>query len=153
MVEKKKFKLWEKIFVGLSALMVLIVVIVYGTRFIHYYMIEHPKAVDNSIAEYIKRNRTVLSGDGLYTVDESNYYFYGKNTNNYLWYSGRLWQIVDINPSGIKLIPVCVDDPDHINVPVLATSCTQSVVAFAGLNSVKPTLIQFKLLQPSNIAL
>ena len=104
MVEKKKFKLWEKIFVGLSALMVLIVVIVYGTRFIHYYMIEHPKAVDNSIAEYIKRNRTVLSGDGLYTVDESNYYFYGKNINNYLWYSGRLWQIVDINPSGIKLI-------------------------------------------------
>lgn len=102
--EKKKFKLWELIFVGISSLMVFTCVILYGSRFIHYYMIEHPKDVDNRLSSYIKRNARVFSGDGLYTFDEHEYYYKGLEVNNYLWYSGRLFRIIEINDNGIKLI-------------------------------------------------
>ena len=102
--EKKPYKLWEKIFIGLSALMVIVTFTTYGIRLIHYYKIEHPKDVDNSIAAYIKKNDTVLSGDGLHTFDEKEYVYKGKDVNNYIWYNGLLWRIIDIKNNEIRLI-------------------------------------------------
>ncbi len=102
--EKKPYKLWEKIFIGLSALMVIVTFTTYGIRLYHYYGIEHPKDVDNSIAAYIKKNDTVLSGDGLHTFDEKEYVYKGKELNNYLWYNGNLWQIMNIKNDELKLV-------------------------------------------------
>ena len=102
--EKKPYKLWERIFIGLSSLMVIVTFVTYSIRLIHYYKIEHPKDVDNSIAKYIKKNDTVLSGDGLHTFDEKYYVYKGKNVNNYIWYNGLLWRIIEIKDDNLKLI-------------------------------------------------
>lgn len=102
--EKKKFKKWEKVFVSLSTLMVVIVFIVYASRLVYYYKVEHPDKFDNRLSTHIKKEGVVYSSSGLYTFDEDLYYFYGKDVNNYVWYSGNLWRIIEITSSGIKMI-------------------------------------------------
>jgi len=102
--EKKPYKLWEKIFIGLSIVMVLASFITYGVRLIHYYTVEHPKDVDNSIAAYIKKNDVVLSGDGLHSFDQKEYIYKGKDINNYIWYNGLLWRIIDIKEDELRLV-------------------------------------------------
>lgn len=102
--EKKKFKTWEKIFVFISSLMVIITFFVYMGRLVYFYKEEHPDTFDNRLSTHIKKEGVVYSGDGLYTFDEKEYYFYGKNVKNYIWFSGNLWRIIDITDSGMKII-------------------------------------------------
>lgn len=101
---KKKFKLWEKIFVAFSIIAIIVISSIYMYRLIYYYKIEHPKKIDNSIATHIIRKGTTSSGDGLYTFDSKYYYYEGKEVSNYIWYSGRLFRIVNIDEEGLTLI-------------------------------------------------
>jgi len=102
--KKKPFKKWEKWFILVSSLLVGITVIVYASRLIYYYKLEHPSVVDNSLRTHIIKEGTVYSGDGLYTFNQDEYYYVGMDVSNYLWYSGRLWRIISIDNKGIKMI-------------------------------------------------
>jgi len=100
----KKMKLWEKIFLSISIVSIIIISSIYMYRLIYYYKIEHPKTEDNTLATHIIKKGTTSSGDGLYTFDSKNYYYQGKNVSNYLWYSGRMFRIVNIDEEGLTLI-------------------------------------------------
>lgn len=108
--ERKHMKLWEKILVLISISVIIGFIIIYSSRFIYHYKLEHPK-VDKSdkrlITAILKNNKTVIKGDGLYQEkdNEQKYYFYGKNiNNNYIYYSGRLWRIINIDNKTVSLI-------------------------------------------------
>ena len=100
----QQFKLWEKIFLSISIILIVVISSIYMYRLIYYYKLEHPKKEDNTLATHIIKKGTTSKGDGLYTFDSKNYYYQGKNTNNYLWYSGRLFRIVNIDEAGLTLI-------------------------------------------------
>lgn len=100
----KKIKLWEKLFISFSIVAIIIISSIYMYRLIYYYKIEHPKKVDNTLATHIIKKGTTSSGDGLYTFDSKNYYYQGKNVSNYVWYSGRLFRVVNIDEEGLTLI-------------------------------------------------
>ena len=57
---------------------------------------------DSSLVDILE-NKVVYSGDGLYKEDD-NYYFKGKNVDNYVYYYGNLYRIVSVTNDGIKLI-------------------------------------------------
>lgn len=57
-----------------------------------------PKDEKINLGQYIERQKI-----GIKEVKNSKY-FYGKDINNYLWYNGRLWQIVKANNNGILII-------------------------------------------------
>ena len=101
---KTKLKLWEKIFITLSTIAIIVISSIYMYRLIHYYKLEHPKQVDKTLATHIIKKGTTSTGDGLYTFDSKNYYYQGKNVNNYLWYSGKLFRIMSIDEEGLTII-------------------------------------------------
>ena len=103
MKEKKEFKKWEKIFIILSCVVIIVSFFVYLYRFIHYYRIEHVKYNTNTLIQELT-NGVVSSGDGLYILDENNYFYKGEKVSNYVWYSGNLYRIVSINNTDIRLI-------------------------------------------------
>lgn len=103
MKEKKEFKKWEKIFIIISCLVIAVSFFVYLYRFIYYYRIEHVKYKVNTLIQEVTNN-TVTTGDGLYILDEDNYFYKGVNVSNYVWYSGNLYRIVSINGTNIKMI-------------------------------------------------
>lgn len=103
MKEKKEFKKWEKIFIILSCVVIIVSFFVYLYRFIHYYRIEHVKYNTNTLIQELT-NGVVNSGDGLYILDENNYFYKGEKVSNYVWYSGNLYRIVSINNTDIRLI-------------------------------------------------
>ena len=89
----KKIKLWEKIFITISIVAIIIISSIYAYRLIYYYKLEHPKVEDNTLATHIIKKGTTTTGDGLYTFDTKEYYYQGKNVSNYIWYSGRNTQV------------------------------------------------------------
>lgn len=97
------------IFTIISILFLGFMVIFYGYRLVHFYLIENPtgsKLKDNSsLADtIINKNKIVNDGDGLY-FDDNNYIFKGKVDNNYIYYSGLLWRIIKISEDKtIKLV-------------------------------------------------
>lgn len=103
--EKKKLKLWEKIFIIFNIIFIITCIVFYTYRLVYFYKKEHAISIDNKLAVFLK-NQVVYKGDGLYQDQEDkNYYYYkGKINNNYVWYSGRLWRIVNIDKDNIKLI-------------------------------------------------
>ena len=103
MKEKKEFKKWEKIFVAISISVIVVSFFVYLYRFIHYYRIEHKKYKVNTLLQEVTSN-VVSSGDGLYILDENNYFYKGEKVSNYVWYSGNLYRIVSITDTDMRLI-------------------------------------------------
>lgn len=101
---RKKFKLWEKIFITFSIVAIIVISSIYMYRLIYYYKIEHPNKVDNTLATHIIKKGTTSTGDGLYTFDSKNYHYQGKDVPNYLWYSGRIFRIMSIDEQGITII-------------------------------------------------
>lgn len=100
----KQMKLWEKIFLTISIVSIIVISSIYMYRLVYYYQIEHPKKTDNTLAAHIIKKGTTSTGDGLYTFDSKNYYYQGKNVSNYVWYSGRLFRIINIDEQGLTLI-------------------------------------------------
>lgn len=103
MKEKKNYKRWEIIFIITSISVITIIFFVYLFRLIYYYRLEHVKYKVNTLIQELTSNVT-SSNDGLYILDEENYFYKGVDVNNYVWYSGNLYRIVSINGTDIKLI-------------------------------------------------
>ena len=101
---RKRFKI-SNLLIIINLLFILGCCIFYGTRLINFYRIEHPHIdKDSNILDVISIKNTVTTGDGLYE-DDDEYYYKGKNVNNYVIYSGRLWRIISIDKeSNIKMI-------------------------------------------------
>lgn len=111
-MEKKRFKLKPaNIFVFVNILVILGICCFYGYRLVYYYKLEHPKTVKNkTFSEILTTDANlVYEGDGLYK-NEDEYLFRGKEVNNYVYYSGRLWRIVKVNKNNsIKLVTADLD--------------------------------------------
>ena len=106
MKKKRKLKLnKENIFIAVSIVFLLGSILFYGGRFIYFYRLENtPKKEVITNLNDLLISQEVFANDGLYKEDDV-YYFKGKDVNNYLLYSGRLFRIVGIDISGgIKLI-------------------------------------------------
>ena len=103
--EKKPMKDWEKKFIFFNILTIFIICSIYSYKLIHYYRIEHKQSflTTNNLYETLKNKPITYNYSGLYKID-NNYYYKGKVTDNYLYYSARLWRIISFNDNGIKLI-------------------------------------------------
>ncbi|MDD2377356.1 MAG: DUF6273 domain-containing protein [Bacilli bacterium] len=105
----KKYRLSKRkislLFVIVNITVLLLITSYYGYRLIHYYRLENPKVVVETLSNVVTLEKNLaLIGDGLYKQDDL-YYFKGTKVNNYVLYSGRLWQIVSVNEKGnVKLI-------------------------------------------------
>lgn len=92
-VVKKKRKLnWQKIFNLISFTFILTCIIFYGTRFIRLYLQNNKKEEIKVLADNIKDNN-----EGNLKNINSDYYFTGKEVNNYVKYSNILFRIIKIN--------------------------------------------------------
>lgn len=103
-MKKKKTKLnMQNIFILASIIFLFILIIIYSSRLVYYYNKGNEKPINiTDLSEKIK-NKTVKKGDGLY-IDNNNYYFKGKNVNNYVIYSNLLWRIVKLENNQVTLI-------------------------------------------------
>lgn len=94
----------EFIFIVLSIISILTFLCFYGYRFFHFRNLElHPPETDHTLAtklldaEHLKEGNLVKDG--------KDYRYTGALNNNYVWYSGRLWRIVEIyEDKKIKLV-------------------------------------------------
>lgn len=95
----------KKILIITNIIVIIGILEFYICRLIHFYRIENPKVnLDISLADYITLDKNIaVSGNGLYQKDDK-YVFIGEDVNNYLYYSGILWRIIEINDDSIKLI-------------------------------------------------
>lgn len=103
---KKMYYSKEYMFLIISISFILLCFLFYGSRLVYFYGIEHPKILKNeNIYNVLTLKKNIVEqGDGLYKEDKNKYIYKGKNIDNYVKYSGRLWRIVSINDNGIKLI-------------------------------------------------
>ena len=103
--KKKNKKLYkgEKIFLTMSILFILGCFVFYGYRTYYYYHLTHDTPKSITLKEKLTSlNNVVYQNDGLY--EKNGYYYYkGKNVSNYIYYSGQLFRIIDIN-NGIHMI-------------------------------------------------
>ena len=96
--------IYEYLFVGFSIFCIILIISIYAYRTIYYYNKENNNKIDSKLVDIIFNPLNVIyTGDGLYK-DNNNYYFYGTNVNNYLYFSGRLWRVVGLDDNGIKII-------------------------------------------------
>lgn len=104
-IKKKNRKLnkGEKIFLVFNILIIIAIIMYYGYRTLYYYKREHKVEEKITLKDKITNIKNVTyKNDGLYEKD--NYFYYkGKNVNNYLYYSGRLFRIISIDKN-IKVI-------------------------------------------------
>lgn len=92
---KKRRKLsFQKIFNLISAVFILSCIIFYGTRFIKLYRENNKVEEIETLAKSIKNDNT--ENDKLKNIN-GDFYFNGKDNNNYLKYSNIIWRIIRIN--------------------------------------------------------
>lgn len=89
---------YDNIFIFISFLFILCCCLFYGIRLIYFYRIENPKIVK----KYILYDNIIQ--DKNLKNEDKNYYFSGKNPNNFLEYSGRLFRIVSVSEDGYAKI-------------------------------------------------
>ena len=101
--KKSKLKKGEKIFLVFNVLIILAIIAYYGYRTLYYYKREHKVEEKITLIDKITNIKNITyKNDGLYEKD-SYFYYKGKNVNNYLYYSGRLFRIISID-NNIKVI-------------------------------------------------
>ena len=101
--KNKKLRIGEKIFLAISILFIAGCFVFYGYRTYHYYHLTHDVVKNVTLKDKLTAlNNLAYQNDGLY---EKNGYFYykGSNVENYVYYSGRLFRIIDIN-NGVRMI-------------------------------------------------
>lgn len=104
-VVKKKRKLnGQKIFNLISFTFILACIIFYGSRFIKLYLENNKKEEIKVIADNIKENNE----DILQNIN-GDYYFQGKEVNNYIEYSNILFRIIKVNKD--NTITIVSDKP------------------------------------------
>ena len=100
-------KTFRILFNSLSIVFLSILVVFYGYRLFYYYRIEHPKNGNIEIKLYEKlTSKQGIEGMNYGLQKDGDGYFYAAGSNdNYLYYLGRMWRIVNIDKDGnIKLI-------------------------------------------------
>ena len=82
----------------------------YGCRLIYFYSLENPRIKKNEdLYKLVTMKKNIVKiGDGLYKEKDS-YIYKGKNVDNYVKYSGRIWRIVKTVDKNIKLIANDID--------------------------------------------
>ena len=101
--QKKKMGVFQKSFLIVSILFIIGCFIFYGYRTYHYYHVTHDVVKNITLKEKLTALKNIsYQNDGLY--EKSGYFYYkGIDVNNYVYYSGRLWRIIDID-NGIRMI-------------------------------------------------
>lgn len=101
--KKRKLSLGEKLFLIFSILIILGCFAFYGYRTYYYYHLTHDIVKNITLKDKLTSlNNIAYQNDGLYEKD-GYFYYKGNNVSNYLYYSGRLFRIIDIN-DGIRII-------------------------------------------------
>lgn len=100
---KGKYTVFEKCFLLSSILFIIGCFIFYGYRTYYYYHKTHDVVKNITLKEKLTSlNNITYQNDGLY--EKSGYFYYkGMNVNNYVYYSGRLFRIIDID-TDIRMI-------------------------------------------------
>ena len=94
-VKKKKRKLSiQKIFNIASGIFILSCILFYGIRFIKLYKENYTVDEVAHIGDTIKENNQ--NNDNFKNIN-GDYYFYGKEENNYVSYSNMLWRIIKVS--------------------------------------------------------
>lgn len=100
-MNKRKLKLkYDNIFICASVIFLASLFVLYFIRFVYFFSIEkkQPKINSNIFSEVILNDKAnLLKGD-------NEYYFYGKNPNNYVYYSGILYRILSVSEDKVKLV-------------------------------------------------
>ncbi len=95
----------KKIFKIFSIIFLLACICFYGYRLVHYYKVFNTKEEVTTYTYLHKKiiNNSYINGDLLKNDEE--YIYNSKYTNNYVKYSGLLWQIISISLDGeIKMV-------------------------------------------------
>lgn len=143
--KNKKLRCGEKIFLTLSILFIIGCFIFYGYRTYHYYHLTHDVVKNITLKDKLTSlNNIAYQNDGLY---EKNGYFYyeGVNVDNYVYYSGRLFRIIDIN-KGIRMI----EDDTSTNLIWSMSSDFENSNIYKWLNSYLNTLKDYDLYLKEN---
>ena len=100
---KKRLRKGEKAFLALSILFIIGCFVFYGYRTYHYYHATHDVVQNITMGDKLTTlNNIAFKDDGLY--EKTGYFYYkGLDVNNYVYYSGRLFRIIDIGET-IRLI-------------------------------------------------
>ncbi len=101
--EKRKLYKGEKAFLIISILFIIGCFLFYGYRTYHYYHITHDVVKNITLKDKLTAlNNIAYQNDGLY--EKTGYFYYkGHDVNNYVYYSGRLFRIIDIK-NGIRMV-------------------------------------------------
>ena len=103
---KKKIKRrmnYQKIFCFISFMFILVCILWYGGRFIYFYQ-DSKKTMTNESNTFARIVKTQNQDNENFKNVNQEYYFYGKNTNNYVSYSNLVWRIVKINEDNTILL-------------------------------------------------
>ena len=97
---------FRQTFVKLSIIFIGFMIILYGSRLIYFYISEHNKKTSKieTLIENITSSKNLIDNKDTMTKDKDTYYFYGKNPNNYIYYSGLMYRILYIKDSSIFAI-------------------------------------------------
>lgn len=77
-----------------------------GRKVVYSKLVEKSGACNKYVAEAENTLFSAVSGLATIAGDGSNYFVNGSVTNNYVWYSGKLWRVVSVNKNDktIKLV-------------------------------------------------
>ena len=102
-ISERKLTRGEKLFLLANIIIILGLIGYYGYRAIYYYKREHQVEDKITLKEKITNIENITyKDDGLY--EKNDYFFYkGKNVDNYVYYSGRMFRIISIKDD-IKMI-------------------------------------------------
>lgn len=101
--KKRTLKRGEKIFLLCNLLIIFGIIGIYAYRTIHFYKLTHNVTKDITLKEKLTALTNIAyQNDGLYEKD-GYFYFKGSNVDNYVYYSGNIYRIIDIN-NGIRMI-------------------------------------------------
>lgn len=104
LITNKKKK--RNYFFIISLLVAISLFLIYTTRLIHYYRLEHQsdEQINNCLSSHIINSSELSSNNGL-VLNKDEYMYKGDVKNNYVKYSGELFRIIKINKdNSIKMI-------------------------------------------------
>ena len=101
LLQNKKLEL---IFIVTNILVLITIIGIYTYRLVYYYKLDNPKVDTKNLVELLTLEKNIVSGgNGLHKID-NKYIYKGEVENNYVRYSGLLFQVYEINDNEIKMI-------------------------------------------------